>query len=157
MYSTSIAVQLVRFLFTLWNPKVPRLVHKRPLLDPSHLNSVHTPTSFSVRIQSVSVLRCKLILRNERTVGIGQGWPTHALHHVILFGPQATSSFSFVFRLTSCTPHCRCRGLLLQLIKFSDAITPSVGLLWTRDRSVAETSTSQYTTFTLNIHALDGI
>jgi hypothetical protein len=47
--------------------------------------------------------------------------------------------------------HCRCRGSLLHLITFND--THSVGLLWTRDRPVAETSTSQHTIFTRSIHA----
>ena len=35
--------------------------------------------------------------------------------------------------------HCRCRGLLLQLITLSNI--QLVGLLWTRDRPVADTST----------------
>ena len=36
-------------------------------------------------------------------------------------------------------------------------ITQSVGLLWTSDQPVAETSTSQHTTFTTDIHAPGGI
>jgi len=35
--------------------------------------------------------------------------------------------------------------------------THSVGLLWTRDRKVAETCTLQYTKFARNIHARLGI
>jgi len=42
------------------------------------------------------------------------------------------------------------------LITHNDA-PQSVGLLWTSDQLVAETSTLQHTTLTTNIHALDGI
>jgi hypothetical protein len=44
--------------------------------------------------------------------------------------------------------HCRCRGLLLRLITHNDIQVHSVGLLWTRDRPVAETCTWQHTAFT---------
>jgi len=36
-------------------------------------------------------------------------------------------------------------------------VSQSVGLLWTSDQSVAETSTWQHTTLTTNIHAAGGI
>jgi hypothetical protein len=44
--------------------------------------------------------------------------------------------------------HCRCRGLLLHLITHSDTQKHSVGLLWTSDQLVAETSIWQQTTLT---------
>jgi hypothetical protein len=57
-------------------------------------------------------------------------------------------SFFVWFILPTC---CRCRGLPLRLIRFNDTHTHNthtVGLLWTRDQPVAETSTWQHTTFT---------
>jgi hypothetical protein len=52
--------------------------------------------------------------------------------------------------------HCRCRALLLHL--FTHTHTRSVVLLWTRDRSVAETSILLNKTLTKDIHApLGGI
>jgi len=49
-------------------------------------------------------------------------------------------------------PH-HCRGVT---ITYNDA-SQSVGLLWTSDQLVAETSTWQHTTLTTDIHALRGI
>jgi len=75
--------------------------------------------------------------------------------------------YSIIKRTLSCLPtdhffllilpnHFRCRGLLLHLITLKDTHThkhtQSVGLLWTRDRSVAETSTWQHTTFKKDKH-----
>jgi len=40
--------------------------------------------------------------------------------------------------------HCSCRELLLHLVMLSDR--HSIGLLWTRDRPIAATSTWQHTT-----------
>jgi len=44
------------------------------------------------------------------------------------------------------TLHRRCRGLLLHLVTLNDA--HSVGLLWTSDQPVADTSTWRHTTLT---------
>jgi len=49
--------------------------------------------------------------------------------------------------------YCGCRGLLSHLITLSDTHTHSVGLLWSRDRPVAETSIWQLTTFTTDRQA----
>jgi hypothetical protein len=58
---------------------------------------------------------------------------TSALRHTYI-----ACLISFLVRLLLPT-HCRCSWLLLHLITLSD--THSAGLPWTRDRSVAETST----------------
>ena len=50
------------------------------------------------------------------------------------------------------TVHCRCRGLLLHLVTINDTHTRSVGLLWTNDPPVAETSTWQHTALTKDRH-----
>jgi len=52
---------------------------------------------------------------------------------------------------------CRCTGLFLYLITLNDKYIHSVGLLWTRDQPVAETSTWQHTTVTWDIHSTGGI
>jgi len=49
--------------------------------------------------------------------------------------------------------HCRCRWLLLRLITLNDTHTHSVGILWTRDLPVAETSTWQHTTLKRDRHS----
>ena len=57
--------------------------------------------------------------------------------------------FTFVWPLLP--THCRCRVLVLHLIVLNGAHTHtphSVGLSWTKDRPVAETSTRHRTTFT---------
>jgi hypothetical protein len=61
---------------------------------------------------------------------------------------------SFII-LTFIPTHCRCRGLLLQLIIFKTHIL-SVGLIWTSDQPVADTSTWQHTQ-AKNIHDPGGI
>ena len=61
-----------------------------------------------------------------------------ALQHFWLYFPQPRSGL--------CPPHSR--GFL---ITYNDA-PQSVGLLWTSDQSVAETSTWQYTTLTTDKH-----
>jgi hypothetical protein len=48
--------------------------------------------------------------------------------------------------------HSRCREFLLYLITLSDTHTHLVGLLWKRDRPVAETCTWQQTTLTRDRH-----
>jgi hypothetical protein len=56
--------------------------------------------------------------------------------------------------------HCRCGGILLRLITLSNTHTHSVGLLWTGDRPVAETSLYLYNTQHLqetDIHTPNGI
>ena len=51
----------------------------------------------------------------------------------------------------------RCITALQSLVDQDLLITHSVGLLWTSDQPDAETSTSQHTTLTTDIHALGGI
>jgi hypothetical protein len=64
-------------------------------------------------------------------------------------------SFSFFLTLDSYLPtYCRCRGCCCTW-SHSDTHTHSVGLLWTRDRPVAETFTWQHTQDTDN-HGLAG-
>ena len=54
--------------------------------------------------------------------------------------------------------HPVCQGLLIHEVPRSHNDTPqSVGLLWTSDQFVAETSTWQHTTLTTDIHAPGGI
>jgi hypothetical protein len=65
-----------------------------------------------------------------------------------------TFFLSFYFRLSFLVwpllpTHCKCRGLLLDMITLND--THSVWLLWTRDRVAAETST-WHTTLTTDGH-----
>ena len=72
----------------------------------------------------------------------------HSLQLTFFFLP-------FCLRLTSVPTHCRCRGLLLHVItpRHTQTHTHSIGLPWTSDRPVADTSTWQNTTFTkTNIH-----
>ena len=66
------------------------------------------------------------------------GFSTHNLSFFLSFCPSITPT------------HCRCRRLLLHFITFSD--THSVGLLWTRDRPVAEIYIWQQTAFTTDRH-----
>jgi len=53
-------------------------------------------------------------------------------------------------------PTCMCRGVVVEL-NHTQWHAHSVGLLWTRDRAVAETSTWQHTTLTRDRHDLSDI
>jgi hypothetical protein len=66
--------------------------------------------------------------------------------------------FLYWFVLPLLPTRCKCRGLLLNPTTHkTHTDTYSVGLLWTRDRPVAETSTWQHTTFKRDIRTPGGI
>jgi len=90
--------------------------------------SVHTPGSFLIRS------------------GFGSG----LLRRVLPSTTQVLRS-SFHSQSDVLRTRCRCRGLSLCMITLSD--THSVGLLCTRDRPVAETSTWQHTTLRRETHS----
>ena len=67
-------------------------------------------------------------------------------------------SFIGVCLFFGATATSRTRGLLIHEVSRSHSDAPqSVGLLWTSDQLVAETSTWQHTTQQTNIHAPGGI
>jgi hypothetical protein len=53
--------------------------------------------------------------------------------------------------------HCRCWGWMLGLVTLNDTHTHTVGLPWMRDRSIAETSTTQHKTQETDNHVPGGI
>jgi hypothetical protein len=71
---------------------------------------------------------------------------------------QHCEIISFYLILISSTYSNRCSGLLLQYITMIHTHTHSLGLLWTRNRPVAETFTRKYVRHSLktDIHAPDG-
>ena len=65
----------------------------------------------------------------------------HAHRQLLIFVNYILSISLFSY-FNLCLPvRCRCRRLLLHMVAINDTHTRSVGLLWTNDRPIAETST----------------
>jgi hypothetical protein len=94
--------------------------------------------------QAKTCTGCPVIETRPSALG---GWRLSNYVHVNIAQIICCLYLSFSLSLTLLPTHFSCTALLFHLVTLSD--TPhSVGLLWTRDRTVADTSTCQNTALT---------
>jgi hypothetical protein len=120
-------------LSTPFEPGLSRLL-------PSEIPNRSTPTEHAdIRTLTALLMRCsyqkKRSCKHPAVIYLLPVTGNTIISHFL-------SSFFISFLVRPPVPtRCRCRGFLLYLITRNDAHTDPVEILWTRDRSLADTST----------------